>query len=154
LGAGFGTPLHQNGVVDVILDPTYNAKAGPASYNASTLSCSNVACHGGVTTPNWQTGTIDVNTQCTACHEPGTGPGIPENNSYYSGRHFGTDMSGFPCTTCHDTTKLALVHFTSLTAPISEATAATTINSAINFNGTTCNPSAGGLTGCHGTLSW
>jgi predicted CxxxxCH...CXXCH cytochrome family protein len=153
-GGGFGTANHGNGTVVVSIAPAYNAKAGPASYNASTLSCSDVACHGGVTTPNWQTGTIDVNTQCASCHVLGTAAGIPENNSYFSGRHTGTSMSGFPCTTCHDTTKLALVHFTSLTAPISEATAATTIKSAINFNGTTCNPSAGGLTGCHGSLSW
>ncbi len=154
LGAGSGTTLHQNGVVDVILDPTFNAKAGAATYNASTMACSNVSCHGSLTTPDWQTGTINVNTQCTACHVLGTGPGIPENNSYYSGQHNNSDMRGLACTVCHDTTMLAAVHFTSLTAPISEATASTTINSAVNFTGTTCNPSAGGLTGCHGLQSW
>ncbi len=154
LGAGSGTALHENGVVDVILDPTYNAKAGGATYNASTMSCSNVACHGGLTTPNWQTGTINVNTQCTACHVLGTGPGVPENNSYYSGQHNNSDMRGLACTVCHDTTKLAAVHFTSLTAAISEPTVSAALNSAINFNGTTCNPSAGGMTGCHGLQRW
>jgi len=47
LGAGSGTTLHQNGVVDVILDPGYNAQSGTATYNAASLSCSNISCHGG-----------------------------------------------------------------------------------------------------------
>ena len=34
LGAGSGTSLHQNGVVDIILDPTYNVKSGTAAYNS------------------------------------------------------------------------------------------------------------------------
>ncbi|MGE5172385.1 MAG: CxxxxCH/CxxCH domain c-type cytochrome, partial [Betaproteobacteria bacterium] len=105
LGAGSGTALHQNGVADVILDPTYNAKSGTAAYNAATQTCSNIGCHGSSRTqtssqasqsppqstpgqtPSWLTGTIDVNTQCTACHVLGSGAGVPENNSYYSGEH-------------------------------------------------------------------
>jgi predicted CxxxxCH...CXXCH cytochrome family protein len=166
-GAGSGTALHQNGVVDVILDTTYNANSGAAAYDSGSLTCSNIACHGSSRTqtstqananppqstpgptPVWGSGTINVNTQCTLCHVLGSGAGIPENNSYYSGQHrrhvYG---QGFACTNCHDTTKLAPVHFTSLTAPISESTAATTLNSSLNFNGTTCNP------GCHGQQTW
>jgi hypothetical protein len=45
-------------------------------------------------------------------------------------------------------------HFTSLNTPFTEATASATTKSALNFNGTTCNPSAGGLTGCHSTHTW
>ncbi len=175
-GAGEGTPLHMNGVVDVIFDPAYNANSGAASYNAAG-TCSNIGCHGSSrtqtaaqastrtstpgTTPNWLTGTINVNTQCSLCHVLGPSAGSPENNSYFSGQHelhvYGEASGAFPqppCTVCHDTTKLAAVHFTSLTAPISEATASATTSSAINFNGTTCNPSAGGLTGCHSTHTW
>ena len=170
-GAGSGTALHQNGVVDVILDPTYNAKSGAAAYNTASATCSNIACHGSSRTqtstqastgqstpgqtPAWGSGTINVDTQCTACHVLGSGPGVPENNSYYSGQHYlHVYQENKACTVCHDTTKLAAVHFTSLTAPISESTASTTLNSKINFNGTTCNPSAGGLSGCHSSHTW
>ena len=166
-GAGSGTALHQNGVVDVILDPTYNAKSGTAAYASASLTCTNIACHGSSRTqtstqananppqstpgrtPVWGSGTIDVNTQCTACHVLGQSAGLPENNSYYSGQHRRhVYRQGRACTDCHDTTKLAPVHFTSLTAPISETTAAATLKSTLNFNGTTCNP------GCHGTETW
>ena len=83
-GAGDGTALHQNGTVDVIIDPTYNAKSGAASYNATNNTCTNVSCHGGQTTPGWLSGTvIDVNTQCTSCHASGTA----QYNSYNSGQH-------------------------------------------------------------------
>jgi predicted CxxxxCH...CXXCH cytochrome family protein len=171
LGAGSGTALHQNGTVDVILDPTYNATSGAATYNAGSLTCSNIGCHGSSRTQNatqaasststpgqtpvWGSGTIDVNSQCTLCHVLGSAAGNPENNSYYSGRHYlhVWDPSNGPqpklaCTVCHDTTILATVHFTSLTAPISEATASTTIRSSVNFNGTSCSP------GCHGNQTW
>jgi predicted CxxxxCH...CXXCH cytochrome family protein len=150
-GAGSGTALHQNGTVDVSIDPTYNAKSGAAIYNTSNVTCSNISCHGGQTTPNWQTGTINVNTQCTSCHTSGTS----QYNSYYSGHHSThVNGEGFACTVCHDTTKLAVNHFTSLNTLFTEATASATINSAINFNGTTCNPSAGGLSGCHSSHTW
>lgn len=170
-GAGSGTTLHQNGVVDVILDPTYNAKSGGATFNTAASTCSNISCHGSSRTqtttqastgqstpgqtPAWGPGTINVNTQCIACHVLGSGPGLPENNSYYSGHHY-THIyeENKACTVCHDATKLASVHFASLTAPISESTVSATLNSAINFNGTTCNPSAGGLTGCHTSQTW
>lgn len=150
-GAGYGTANHQNGTVDVSTDPVYNAKSGAAAYNASTVTCSNISCHGGQTTPNWQTGAIDVNTQCTLCHASGTA----QYNGYYSGHH-STHVSGegFACTVCHDTTKLAVNHFTSLNTLFTEATASATTKSALNFNGTTCNPSAGGLTGCHSSHTW
>lgn len=171
VGAGSGTALHENGVVDVILDATYNAKSGAATYNSASLTCSNIGCHGSSRTqdatqaasrtstlgqtPIWGSGTIDVNTQCTKCHVLGSSSGSPENNSYYSGRHYlhVWDPSNGPqpklaCTACHDTTKLATVHFTSLTAPISAATASTTIKSSLNFTGTSCSP------GCHGNESW
>jgi predicted CxxxxCH...CXXCH cytochrome family protein len=165
VGAGSGTALHENGVVDVIIDPAYNAKSGAATYNSSLLTCSNIGCHGSSRTQNatqaasrtstpgqtpvWGSGTIDVNTQCTACHVLGPSAGNPENNSYFSGQHYRhVYQAGRQCTDCHDTTKLAAVHFTSLTAPISAATASTTIKSSVNFNGTSCNPS------CHGNETW
>ncbi len=177
LDAGSGTSLHMNGVVNVILDPTYNANSGSAAYDSASLTCSNISCHGSSrtqtaaqagsrtstpgTTPNWQTGTIDVNTQCTLCHVLGSAAGNPENNSYFSGQHYlhvyGDASGAFTqpaCIVCHDTSILATIHFASLTAPVSEATASITIKTIINFDGTTCNPSAGGLTGCHSSHTW
>jgi predicted CxxxxCH...CXXCH cytochrome family protein len=174
-GGGTKTANHDygRGAVYVSFLSAYNAKSGTAAFDANANTCSNVVCHGGprtqsatqgnanppqstlAQTPNWLTGAIDVNTQCTACHVLGPSAGNPENNSYYSGQHrrhvYG---QGKACTACHDTTKLAPVHFTSFTAPILPATASATINSAVNFNGSSCNPSAGGLTGCHGSESW
>jgi predicted CxxxxCH...CXXCH cytochrome family protein len=178
-GAGIGTSKHNNGTVDVLFLNAYSATSGTAVHNADG-SCSNVSCHGSSrtqtasqaasqtstpgNTPAWYGGTIDVNSDCTKCHVLGSAAGNPENNSYYSGKHYfhvyDPNVNGAPlpaaCTVCHDTAKLALVHFTSLTAPISEATASTTINSAVNFNGTTCSPNAAlQLTGCHsGNFRW
>ena len=43
------------------------ARQASTAAPAPTLSC-----HGGQTTPNWATGTLNVNTQCTSCHASGT----------------------------------------------------------------------------------
>jgi predicted CxxxxCH...CXXCH cytochrome family protein len=75
---------------------TYGAKTGASSFLAGALSCSNVSCHGGQATPNWQTGTLNVNTQCTNCHASGTA----QFNSNNSGEH--NKHSGYTCTECHD----------------------------------------------------
>ena len=74
-GLGSGTLNHYNRAKsrvppgDVAFPATYNAATGASSFdNSAALSCSNVSCHGGQATPNWQTGAINVNTQCTSCH--------------------------------------------------------------------------------------
>lgn len=149
-GAGSGTALHQNGISDVINDTTYNAESGAASFNAAADTCSNVSCHGGQTTPNWLTGTISVNTQCTSCHASGTA----QYNSYSSGRHTLHVDRNIACTVCHDTVKLAVNHFTTLNTSVMEGPASATTAAALNYNGTSCNPSAGGLTGCHSSKNW
>jgi predicted CxxxxCH...CXXCH cytochrome family protein len=113
------------------------------------VTCSNVSCHGGKAAPNWLTGTIDVNTECTSCHAAGT----TQYNSYNSGEH-SRHVSRFTCTVCHDTTKLAVNHFTKLNTAAMEGPASATIVNAVNYNGTSCNPSAGGLTGCHSSHNW
>ena len=48
-----------------------------------------MSCHGGVTAPDWRTGSIDGNTDagCRQCHQIGTAAGNPENNSPFSGLH-------------------------------------------------------------------
>ena len=158
-----GTSRHNNGIVDIAISSAYNANSGPATYAASGNTCSNVRCHGGPRTQtsgqagqnppqstvsqtlSWLTGTIDVNTQCTACHIFGTA----EYNSYSSGRHYlHVFAQGRICTDCHDTVKLAVNHFTTLNTAVMEGPASATILNSVNYNGTTCSPS------CHENQTW
>ncbi len=61
----------------------------------------------------------------------------------------------FACTMSHDTTRLSVKnHFANLGTQAMEGPASATINSALNYNGTSCNPSAGGLTWCHSSHDW
>jgi len=141
---------------DVAFVSTYNAKTGASSFSSAALTCSNVSCHGGQTAPSWQTGTIDVVNACLSCHASGT----TQYNSYNSGEHskhlsqFGS--SAATCKRCHDATKVNVVgHFTNLATPTTfEQTARSTLLTALGYNGTSCNPSAGGLTGCHDSKNW
>ncbi len=162
-GLGSGTLSHYNRTRPTRVSPasvafvtTYNAKTGASGFdNSSLLRCTNVSCHGGQTAPNWQTGTIDVVNACLSCHASGTA----QYNSYNSGEHsrhlsqFGS--SAATCKRCHDATKVNVVgHFTNLATTTFEQTARSTLLTALQYNGTTCNPSAGGLSGCHGSQSW
>ncbi len=155
-GTGINTidsSKHNNGTVDVVFLSACNAESGPAGYNAAGATCSNISCHGGQITPGWLSGTvIDVNTQCTACHVQGSKPATivtPQYNSYFSGRH-STHISGggIACYTCHDTTLLAVNHFTNLNTTAMEGPASATIAASLNYNGVTCSPV------CHQTRTW
>jgi predicted CxxxxCH...CXXCH cytochrome family protein len=134
---------------------TYDAETGASSFdNSAALSCSNVSCHGGQTTPSWQTGTLDVNNQCTNCHVSGTS----QYNSYNSGEHtrhlndFGT--SSTTCKYCHNTATLAVNHFTTLSTPAMEGPASATIGGAGTLI-TTWVPATQSCTpACHGTKTW
>ncbi len=144
-GAGSGTPTHADGVVELNLQTLYSAKSGAAVRN-SDGTCSQVSCHGGQTTPAWSSGTtIDVSTQCTVCHSFGTS----EYNSFSSGKHdIHVNAANFACTRCHDTSKLALNHFSFLNTTIMEGPASSTIYSNFNYNNGQCG------TVCHGTKFW
>lgn len=143
---------------DIVFLATYSAKSGPASFNATSRTCSNVICHGGQTTPDWQTATanaIDVTNACLNCHVSGT----TQYNSYFSGDHarhisaFG--LSATTCKLCHDETKVNVSgHFQNLATPAFEQPARQTISPAVQYKGSTCDPDAGGLTGCHGSKKW
>jgi predicted CxxxxCH...CXXCH cytochrome family protein len=153
---------HMNGTVDVIFDATYNAKSGTGSFNTTAKTCSAVSCHGGprtqtraqgqqtppqsspAQTPDWYTGSITVNEECSTCHIYGT----TEYNSYVSGKHKQHVVDrAHPCINCHDTIKLAVSHFADLgTAVISAGTASATTNSWLYYNGTTC---TNANIGCH-----
>lgn len=154
-GAGYGTSKHQNNIPDVIIHPTFYAKTGTGSYNSSNNTCSNISCHGAQTTPDWLTGSIDVNTQCQSCHRSRS---ISDQyNSYYSGKHDKhVNNEGILCTQCHDTSKLQTNHFKYLYTPQMEGPASATLRDQLLYNPAThtCNPQAGGLTGCHNSKTW
>ena len=138
----------------------YNAESGTADFNAASRTCSNVICHGGQATPDWQTATanaIDVPNACLSCHVAGT----TQYNSYFSGRHslhladnvFG--LSAATCKRCHDQSKVNVSgHFDNLATPAFEQSPRATILPAVRYNGNSCNPRDGGLTGCHGRENW
>jgi len=163
-GLGTGTLNHYNRAKarvapgDVAILATYNAQTVPFSFDNTALSCSNVSCHGGQATPNWQTGAIVVNDQCTNCHISGT----TQFNSYNSGEHtFHVNSFGVTATTCkrcHNTTTLAVNHLTTLGTTAMEGPASATIGggstTVTSYVGGSCTPSVGSSGGCHSTRSW
>jgi predicted CxxxxCH...CXXCH cytochrome family protein len=136
-GAGSGTLKHDNGVVDVAILSSYSSNSGLAVHNSDN-TCSNVSCHGGQTTPNWLTGSINVSKQCTFCHVLGPSAGNPEYNSVSSGQHaFHVTTQGIFCTACHDTTKLSINHFTTLNTLTMEGPAKATISDILGYSTST-----------------
>jgi len=133
-----------NGSVDLAFPATWDAKSGMANSNGS--SCSATRCHGGQTSPNWVSGTLNSATQCSSCHTFGTS----EYNGYYSGRHekHAVDKR-YACTTCHDSAKLANGHFSDLSTIAFEQAPSTTIKSSLSYSGGTCQTA-----GCHGSKRW
>ncbi|MBE0602016.1 MAG: CxxxxCH/CxxCH domain-containing protein, partial [Deltaproteobacteria bacterium] len=138
---------------DAAILAAYDAKSGISSFNAANRTCSNVSCHGGQTTPDWQAaaGAIDVVNACTSCHFSGT----TQYNSYNSGKHevhiaqFG--RSSTTCKQCHDATKVNVTgHFQNLATYAFEQSPAATILPAVGYSRSrsTCNPA------CHGKERW
>jgi len=156
--AGTGTTVHFDANIDMNILSTYNAKTGSGSFNSSTDRCANISCHGGQTTPVWGSGSINVATDCTSCHELGTSAGNPQYNSPYSGKHDKhVNKESLLCSRCHEPTKLAADHFSHLDTSALEGPVSATFRSNLNYspgNPPTCNPSAGGSTGCHGGEQW
>jgi predicted CxxxxCH...CXXCH cytochrome family protein len=144
-----------NGTVNQGIAAVYNAKSGSATANSNN-TCSSVSCHGGQTTPNWQTGSIAVDNQCTSCHASGTG----QYNSFSSGRHSKHISAGYSCTVCHNTTKLATGHFSNLATSSFEQDPAATIGggstSVGSYTPSTSNATSGTCSSisCHGSKSW
>jgi predicted CxxxxCH...CXXCH cytochrome family protein len=143
-GQGAGTESHFNGVVNVqLLTSVYSVTGSTAMYNYDG-TCSNVSCHGGNITPIWNTGSIDVNNDCTACHSFCT-----EYNGYCSGRHDShVNEQHIYCTECHDTDKVVMKHFTTLNTMVMEGPAAGTIADNVHYSGSSCTPS------CHAQRDW
>ncbi|MBK5275269.1 MAG: CxxxxCH/CxxCH domain-containing protein [Desulfuromonadales bacterium] len=171
-GNGFGKATHADGTVNVALSPTFQAKTGgAATFDPNLVRCSNVSCHGGQITPPWTTGTINVNTDCNNCHILGT----TQFNSYNSGRFtdpgppativnlhdFHLNSVGLVCTDCHNTSNLAVNHFTHLETQIMEGPASATIGGGTTSVTTyvagvpgsgSCTPSP--TSPCHATRTW
>jgi predicted CxxxxCH...CXXCH cytochrome family protein len=150
-GAGTNTNIHfdTSTPASVAGLATYDAKSGVFSYNSAGRTCSNVSCHGGRTTPNWLTGTLNVATDCKSCHTRGSG----QYNSYDSGRHekHVREENVF-CTECHAPGKLAPDHFIRLDTPGFEGAADATIRDALSYNPATNRGCS--VAGCHGTEEW
>ena len=158
-GLGSGTLNHYNAAKsrtapgDAAFPATYAAQSGASAFdNSAALSCSNVSCHGGQATPNWQTGTLDVNTQCTSCHTTNT---TTQFNGPTSANH-NRAQHQVTCTVCHNATTLAVNHFTNLSTPALEGPASATIGGAgTGIPAGNYNPATGScLPSCHGTETW
>lgn len=132
----------------------YDSQGSTAAYNTGTATCQNVICHGGVTAPNWYTGSIDVNTQCSSCHVQGSS----EYNSWNSGKHDKhVNGEGADCVDCHSVSALATGsgsdwHFSNLKTPAFELSPGLTIGGSDTIVGNTWNNSNNTCStlDCHG----
>ncbi|MEI6593012.1 MAG: CxxxxCH/CxxCH domain-containing protein, partial [Holophagaceae bacterium] len=109
------------GPATVNVDPIYTAKTGGSiAFTPATLTCSNISCHGGQVTPNWQTGSLNTNAQCTACHATTAQAGTATQYNDAYGRHSMGTHNAVACTTCHTMTNGSLganAHFKYLNTP-------------------------------------
>jgi predicted CxxxxCH...CXXCH cytochrome family protein len=115
----------------------------------TSLTCSNVSCHGALVTPNWRTGA----TACTSCHNSATvAPAFyTDYTQAFMSHNTHINNRGIPCTTCH-TVLPAGSHFGTLSdKSIAPRAAAATIDPNFGYpspppevlNKANCN------TGCH-----
>jgi len=117
-GGGTGELTHYDlaSPADVAFVASFNSNSGPAAYETVGGTCSMVSCHGGQATPDWLTGSLVVESQCTICHQDVVI--VNEPNSYYSGEHDRHVNGEFIfCTECHNTINLAASHFNNLANP-------------------------------------
>ena len=156
-----GTPTGI-GPAPVAINALFKAKTGTlgTTPSLSAFTCNAVSCHGGQTTPGWQSGKVTVANQCSSCHASGTG----QYNSYNSGQH--GKHSGALCTDCHDVTTAngsgATNHFNTLNTSALEGpvtgtivfSAAATGNRTYTNNQCTLTCHFGGNTKNHNPESW
>ncbi len=137
---------HNDGWPDLGFPTAWNAESGTATDNMDG-TCSTIICHGGQQTPDWTTGSINVNTQCESCHVSGSS----EYNGYASGEHRKhVRDKRYDCLVCHDANKLANGdHFNGLGTTTFEQSPASTIKSSMSYNNSTCQTA-----GCHGSERW
>jgi predicted CxxxxCH...CXXCH cytochrome family protein len=90
------------------VNPTFNAQSGAATtaVSATAFTCGNVSCHGGQTTPGWQSGTlpVDAAASCLNCHANGAA-----QYNAPTGRHTDpNEHAAATCDFCHDMTVAAM----------------------------------------------
>ncbi len=163
-GGGSGTALHQSYHVATLgnytthpligFPPAFSegGSGGTCNRTGSTVTCSNIKCHGGQTTPPWGSANgID----CSDCHTLGSGAGVPTHTSYYSGKHYYHLVSPqkYGCRDCH-TIDIAVSgrHFSNLSSARFNQLPADTLKATIGFNPTTKSCTAP-ISGCHGGTS-
>ncbi len=138
--AGFGTVNHARTTVSggmskaTVVMSWYSTAGSGVTYNTDG-TCAAVSCHGGLVSPVWQSGSLNMvakdNALCKKCHEAGTTKGVPQYNSYYSGLRSETGSKlhtfhlnkGFYCTDCHNIGTLTNYqkHYGGLTAKVMTA---------------------------------
>ncbi len=105
-GAGANADNHfdTSAPATISLLSTYRAESGSPSFDTGGNSCSGIRCHGGRTTPNWYSGSLNIATDCESCHVSGTS----QYNGYHSGEH-NEHVNGehISCTKCHDADSMA-----------------------------------------------
>lgn len=162
-GAGSGTGNHAGGKATVSFPDNLKAKTVTTfGYDAASGKCSGIICHGGQTTPGWSSGQITVATDCLSCHTPGTA----QSNGFFSGAFTSINLHNFhlqlpvpdtatliSCVDCHNTAALATNHFTRLTTPAFETTAASTIGGiGTRITSYTTGPSGSCTSTCHSVI--
>lgn len=134
-----------NGSLDLAFPAAYDAASGFASVNLDG-TCSNISCHGGNTTPDWSSGSLDLTSSCVSCHSATSG----EYTSQTSGEH--NEHRNYNCTVCHNSSRMN-DHIGDLATETFEVAPASTVGgsgtSVGNYDGTSCSSIA-----CHGSESW
>lgn len=156
-GFGSGTQSHYDNSRSkldhpgsVAIDTPWADTTGTPSFTGTSFTCTNVRCHGGQTTPNWRTGTLDITAStCTSCHTA--------SGSYisFTGGPEGHHRSLASCTNCHSLTALQTLHFSQLSR--STTSMGSVPGQTVGGSGTivTYNPATKSCTPqCHGTRSW
>lgn len=100
-----GTPTG-TGPAPVTISATFRAQTGTLGTNPSltAFTCNAVSCHGGQTTPGWQSGklTFNATTYCLNCHK------VASTATQYNdatGRHSSPSNHRQACDYCHDMTQ-------------------------------------------------
>ncbi|MFC1671205.1 CxxxxCH/CxxCH domain-containing protein [Spirochaetota bacterium] len=103
---------HRNGSTDTGSDETvvFNILNQEAAWNSSSLTCSDLSCHGGNTPSIEWYGTASG---CASCHVSGNSiDPVTSNGSGSDGKHVGHVQNyGMDCETCHSGYKLQDTHF-------------------------------------------
>jgi len=161
--AGTGTPNHGSSLT-VRFPAAINVPGKIAAYDQQNRRCSNVSCHGGITTIRWGIDRLQTDTSgCTTCHRSGAGDASAPFNSYSSGEHTRHVGFGLKCIDCHDVRVMYPAtppsHFSNLTTGRLELVPRFTLRTSLQYQGNfnTCtpgSPSRYSFNQCHPGKDW